>query len=320
MTRGFSQLGALVLGACALTLSGTACEARDCDEVEEVTYEGDGDPERKRDDGACVEFVPLDTWHGEVEEFSGPYEAGKNVLVDSGHGDVSVRVTNRDDVHARFEPFVQRAHDICNGEEDTGDGRCQAIDDDLADQELIFEEEDGHYLIQVQRHDSVGTLGAHIIVELPQNFSGRLSVDQGAGDVDIESIGDAAAIVVENDFGDCSIDTGAAAQIDIRCDGETDVAIGEITTGDHVRQIYKEEMDLGDLVVRFPTTDAPFNVSALSMGGPVVLDPVNLSSVGCETNSSDPRSVTISCNDATSDDPTYDVLSNESLADITLVF
>ncbi len=304
MTSESSQLKALMLGACTLALFGAACEARDCDE---------GDRE-----GVCL--VSLDTWHGEVEEFTGPYEDGKNVVVDSGNGDITVRVTNRDDIYARFEPFVQRAHDICDGQEDTGDGRCEAIDDDLADLELIFEEEDGHYLIQAQRHDAVGTLGADILVELPRSFSGRLSVDQGLGDVDIESVGDAAAIVVENDLGDCSIDTGAASEIDVRCDGETDVSIGEITSGDRVRQIYKEEGDLGDMVVRFPTTDAPFNVRAVSAGGPVVFSPENLSSVGCEASSSDPRSVRISCNDATEEDPTYDVLSKESLVDVAVMF
>jgi len=229
-----------------------------------------------------------------------------------------VHVTNRDDVLATFKPFVARAHDICDGEPATSDDRCAAIDDDLADQELIFEEEDGHYLIQVQRHDSVNSLGADIEVELPSSFNGRLTVDQNNGSTAIEA-GDAAAVIVGSNNGPCDINTGSAPSMDIRCEnGSTAVTIGAITPGDGVRQIYKTEKDLGDLAVGFPDTDDPFSVSASAIDEDVVIHPAEPG--GCDITGSDPRAVTVVCNDATTEDPVYTVRSDDSLSGVELFF
>jgi hypothetical protein len=321
MTRVLNHLGALAVGASLLSLASSGCEARGCDEVEEVEYEGEGDAARQQEDGACVEFVQLKKWWGEAEVFTGTYESGKNVVVANGNGDIMITVAERDDISVRFDPFVARAFDTCNGQDDTGNGRCEEIDDNLAAQEFIFEDDDGNYIIQARREDGVASLGAEIEVQLPSSFDGRLTVDQNNGFVEVGPMGDAAAVIVGSGNGGCDVHTGAAPEIDIRCEnGSTDVVIGAITEGSDLRQIYKTEDDLGDLTVQFPATDAPFSVSARSVGSDVELDPSDLSGVGCQVSGSDPRSITVGCNDATNEDPLYTVRSDQSLADITLVF
>ncbi len=323
MRRFVQHLGAISCGASLFVLFGAGCEARKCDDVKTVEYEGDSDtPSRQEEQGACVELVQLKKWWGETEDFQGDYASGKNVVVDNGNGLIEVKVTDWDDVYARFKPFVSRAFDTCEGEDDTGDGRCTEIDDNLADQELIFEEEDGNYLIQAKRTNAVATLGAEILVELPSSFDGRLTVDQNNGPTDIGPMGDAAAVIVESDNGSCDIETGAASHIDIRCkNGSTDVVVGAISEGSEVRQIYKTADDLGDLSVEFPSTNQPFNVEARSAGSEITLMPSDLGGTGCEqVEGSVPASLTVSCNDGTSDDPTFKVTSDESLVDITLSF
>lgn len=315
MRNGFNLALLFVGGALAL-LSG--CEARNCDNTKKVEYEADSEMS-KSEDGACVELVSLKKWWGDTEQFTGDYTSGKNVLVDSGNGNIVVRRTNRDDIRATFKPFVSRAHDTCDGAEPTTGDRCAEIDDNLSDQELIFEEDNGNYLIQAKRMDAVASLGAEIEVELPNSFDGRLTVDQGNGSTDIEDMGDAAAVIVGSDNGTCDINTGAAPYIDIRCEnGSTDVTIGEVVPGDDdLRQIYKEDGDLGDLTIRFPSTDEPFNVQAQSEN-PVDISPANPS--GCDVAGKDPRSVTVSCNDGTNQDPVYTITNAESLGDVYLVF
>lgn len=314
MRNGFNLALVFVGGTLAL-LSG--CEARDCEDTKKVEYEADSE-QSKSEDGACVELVSLKKWWGDTEQFTGDYESGKNVTVDSGNGNITVRITSRDDIRATFKPFVSRAHDTCDGAEPTTGDRCAEIDDNLDDQELIFEEDNGNYLIQSKRTDAVASLGAEIEVELPSSFDGRLTVDQGNGSTDIEDMGNAAAVIVGSDNGSCDINTGAAPYIDIRCEnGSTDVTIGAITPGDDVRQIYKEDGDLGDLTITFPSTNEPFNVQARSQN-PVDITPTSPS--GCDIAGDDPRSVTVSCNDGTNEDPTFSISNEESLGDVYLVF
>lgn len=315
MTRVFT-LAPAVLGVLLVSLAG--CEARDCDDTKRVEVE-DEQEKTEKEDGACLEFVSTKKWWGDTEQFDGDYESGKNVVVKNGNGPISVKITARDDVLATFKPFVARAHDICDGEEPTSGDRCAAIDDDLADQELIFEVQDGNYLIQAQRDDSVNSLGAEIEVELPSSFNGRLTVDQNNGDTEIADMGNAAAVIVQSGNGDCAVETGSAPHIDIRCEnGFTDVAIGAITRGGDTRQIYKTAEDLGDMVVTFPSTDEAFSVSARSVGNDVVINPASPS--GCDVLGDDARSVTVACNDATDEDPVYTVRADEELVDITLAF
>jgi len=288
-----------------LVLAG--CEASECQDDE------------TKANGVCA--ASLKTWRGETETFTGDYESGKNVLIDSANGSVNVTTTDRDDVRVVFKPFVARAHTLCDGEPVTSGDRCQAIDDDLADQTLIFEETEGNYLIQNQRDDSVISLGADIEVELPNSFNGRLTIDQNNGSTDVDELGEVAAVIVESDNGSCDIRTGSASHIDINCqNGSTDVWIDAIAPGDgdDLRQIYKADGDLGDLSVQFPDTDAPFSVSARSVGDDVAIDPASPS--GCDVTGSDPRAVTVLCNEATDEDPVYTIKSDEDLNTVLLAF
>lgn len=308
-------LAPALLGVVLLSLGG--CEARDCDDTKKV--ETNDQAKNGKEDGACLEFVSTKTWRGEDVEFRGDYESGKNVSIDNSQGEITVKRTDRDDVLVTFKPFVARAHDICDGEEITSGDRCQAIDDDLADQELTLEEDDGNYLIQARRDDSVISLGADIEVELPDTFNGRLSIKQNNGETNVFHMGDAAAVILQSGLGDCSIETGGAPLIDIRCEsGVTNVAIGAITPGDDVRQIYKTDEDLGELLVSFPSTDEPFSVSALSAGDAVTIKPADPS--GCDVLGDDPRSVTVACNGATDEDPVYTVRSDQDIVPITIGF
>jgi len=309
-------LAPALLGVVLVSLSG--CEARECDGTKKV--ETNDQAKNGKEDGACMEFVSTKTWRGETEEFRGDYASGKNVSIDNSQGEIRVQRADRDDVLVTFKPFVARAHDICDGEEITSGDRCQAIDDDLADQEMTFEEDDGNYLVQARRHDSVNSLGADIEVELPNEFNGRLTIKQNNGDTNVFDMGDAAAVIAQSSNGDCAIETGGAPLIDIRCEnGLSDVAIGAITPGDGVRQIYKTDEDLGELVVTFPSTDEPFSVSARSAGADVRIEPSNPPS-GCEVLGDDARSVTVACNGATDEDPVYTVRSDEDLVKVSLDF
>ena len=72
------------------------------------------------------------------------------------------------------------------------------------------------------------------------------------------------------------------------------------------------------MTIRFPSTDEPFSVSAQSAGDAVTISPTSPS--GCDVTGSDPRAVTVVCNDATNEDPVYEIMSQEELVDITLAF
>lgn len=270
------------------------------------------------DDGVGVKSNK--NWIGDTEEFTEGYEAGKNVKVVNGNGDIRVRRTERTDIRATFEPFVGLAYDTC-GEDDW----CDEVDEELEKIEFIVREEDGNWLIQARRDDGKASLGAKVFVDLPASFDGRLTVAQNNGQTDIEPMGNAAAVIVESQNGSCDINTGSAPEIDIRCkNGSTDVVIGEVVPGNQLRQIYKADDDdgvggdLGDLFVQFPNTSEPFSVQALSQESAVDLQPASPS--GCNVASEDPRSVTVSCNGATDQSPTYSVTSTRALVDVTVAF
>ena len=320
MRRVYCHLGALVLGSSFLVIGTSACTARDCDSVKEVEHE-EGEPARENEEGACVELVQTKRWWGEPQENTGAYESGKNVVVANGNGEINVTVTSGTDINVVFEPFVTNAYDTCNDQPDTGNGRCTEIDDNLSKQELIFEDTDGNYLIQAQRNGGRASLGANITVELPSSFDGRLTVDQNNGSTDVALSGELAALILQSNNGPCDINTGSAREIDIRCEnGSTDVVIGGIPAGDELRQIYKDDGDLGDLTVAFPSTDVAFSVSAQSVESDVILSPADVSSVGCEKLGDDPRSITVACNGGTQDDPVYHLTNGESLNDLTVTF
>ena len=298
MKTAFGSIAFFALGMAAVAASG--CEAQDCDVTRETP---DGGTQTSQ--GTCFKSLKrFEAATPESREVS--YAAGSNVTIDGRNGNIRVEQGTAGVVKATFLPFVFRAFDT-PPEEAANDMSKLNIQAD-GTTEVV--------LATTRTADALSSLGADIAVWLPPEFDGMLKIRQDNGSVDVNFAGAATHLGIDSNNGSCEFDAGSAARsVDITCDNgditgvipvPADATGGPVTSGN------------GAIDLTFGTGATPFNVSAQAMDGGAVV--TSLGSACTEQAASD-SAKTVSCNGATSANPTYTITaSGTSLADVNLNF
>jgi hypothetical protein len=196
------------------------CEARDCT----IT-----DDQGNSRDGTCLVST---------KEFTGDSRSGSAVPGDTGvvtvnsrNGTVDVVQSNSTSVNATFSPFVVRAHDTPDSE----------ILEDFAMLNTDVVGDGTNVNVTVSRDDGApSTLGAHVVVELPVNFTGQLIVDATNGAVDVDSV-NAGDVQIFADNGSLTASIGAAPLVYLSADN------GNITAGIAEASQVRVESGNGDI-------------------------------------------------------------------------
>ena len=298
MKTAFGSIAVLALGLSVFAAA--ACEAQDCDVTRETP---DGGTETTQ--GTC--FKSLKTWSGNASSQDVAYVAGGSVTIDSRNGSVRVEQGSAGTVKATVTPFVTRAFDTPQS----------TIDADLAQLHLNAGGDASLVTVATTRDSgSPSTLGGNIVVSLPPEFDGELKIIQDNGSVDVNFVGAATHLGIASDNGACEFDAGSTARtVDITCDNgdikgtipvPADAAGGKVSSGN------------GTVELGFGTGATPFNVSAQAMDGGTVTTTLGSA---CTENAASESSKTVSCNGATSANPTYTITAaGTSLADVVLTF
>jgi hypothetical protein len=312
MKTAFAGLAVFGLGIGLLHV-GVGCEAQKCDDQ---TVQGEGDAgTEESDEGACVVLKSLKKFNGTDQSGQAEWVDGAPVTIDGRNGDITVRQGSGMNVAATFEPFVFRAYD-------TPDEVAIA---DIAKLNAVVEGDHngtpGAVLVRTSRQDGAKTtLGADITVDLPPTFNGPLSIIQDNGQTDVDFAGSAVGFSVKSDNGSCDVTTGAAAAtVDVFCDnGDLVASVGGVPAGSEPRKFATGN---GTVDVDFSgAAGARFNVQAQARAGGIV-DTTNAASAGCAVQEASAGSKTVSCNGATSADPTYQAIADGTgLADVVLSF
>jgi len=302
MKTAFGSMGVLALGLAFVAAAG-GCEARDCPD----NNAGADGGTQSSNEGSCVQLVSLKKWTGTADSRDVAYVAGGDVTIDGRNGDIDVQQGSAGTVTAVFKPFVMRAAD-------TPDSEIQA---NLA--QLNIEAGGDASLITLKTTRASGapnTLGADIVVTLPPEFNGALRIIQDNGRVNVGFAGVATHVGINSNNGQCDFNAGTAARtVDITCDNgditgaipvPADAANSTVTSGN------------GSIDLTFGTGATPFNVSAQAMDGGTVTTTLGSS---CTENAASESAKTVSCNGATTANPTYTVTAaGTSLADVNLQF
>jgi hypothetical protein len=308
-----TAFGSWTFGALAALLLSTGCEVQDCE-----TEDGQ--------DATCakslIEYLPPTLPAPETQAWS----AGKNVTVLGLYGDINVVAGDADQVTVQFKPFNYRAHDA------ETEARAE-LDNNLTTS--VSTDANGNVIVEVGRTEgSSNGLGARIDVFLPSNFDGLLHVENEAagsinpGDVNIQFVGSAHTVELDNDagVGDCNI-SGAASVIVTRvaCQDTTTV------TGVSDSVAIKTTSLMADIVLRlaaisptaprsnittedgniditFPAS-AAFTVNASAPGG--VVDEGTLPST-CTASVNADLSETVTCNGG---GPIFDVTAGSEVGE-----
>ena len=129
-------------------------------------------------------------WEGTPKTLTGAYVAGKDLLVDSSNGSVTVLPGGSPtEISATFQPFSIRA----NSEEEL------AKNDMKNDLVLEVDDTGDPIVVRVARVSGAsGMLGAHVEVALPAGFNGGIDVEPSNGNADVDLTGGDPAYTTVN--------------------------------------------------------------------------------------------------------------------------
>jgi hypothetical protein len=225
-----ASLGVLI-GCTALLSMGCATQCHD-----EV------DPETGETVRVCT-AENLVHYTGASRPMSQTYAQGANILVDGVNGNIDISTNNAaDTVGVVFHPFTKKGNDP---EDKEAAGR--EMEEDLHTE--IFVEADGTVVIKASRSGGTGYLGCDIDVNLPNGYTGGITVDANNGFVDGDLGGTQAFTTVINDgAGDVTI-RNAAGPLDISGSFDLDVKVSSWSTSNG--QIVSTGL-LGDIIVYVP--------------------------------------------------------------------
>lgn len=146
-----------------------------------------------------------------------PWVSGQDLIVDARNGVINVEPGAEGVVRVTFAPFTYRGYD----EEAAA---MIEMDESLTKVAEVDPGTDGLSFVSVKAlKDGAGSssLGADLTITVPPEFDGGIFIDQGNGDVDINAVGQAVELGVDNHgTGNCLID-GAPSVIATHawCDG-----------------------------------------------------------------------------------------------------
>jgi hypothetical protein len=230
------------------------------------------------------------------------WTSGQDLTVHGRNGNVDIVIGDYDSVTVLFEPFTFRGAD----EEEEAKAEME--------NSLTKTAEDrgsGIYVETLKEGPGSSSLGADITVAIPPDFDGGIFIDQeGAGDVDIDGVGEAIQLGIHaQGVSDCTIQgaptvvesevwCGAvlledvSGHVDVRADfldGNASVSMASVEpAADNI--IYTED---GDIVLTLPSDEAYVVQAWVVEGGGVV----NTGPIpdGCDEAVADEGSKTVSC-------------------------
>lgn len=194
------------------------------------------------------------------------------------NGEIRLESGQPGEVHVLFKPFTFEGYT-------KEDEAREAIRNDL--HMSLLEDESGNVEARVTK-DGGGSLGAHMIIFVPPEFNDRIYIENRNGEVEIDYVGQANALVVDNNgAGDCLIagaptirDTDVRCGFDVRVRdvadkvvvqseeiGDVTVSIASIAAGSANGHI---EAENGDVSLTVPASTSDFSVQASAFGGGVV--------------------------------------------------
>jgi hypothetical protein len=295
MKAAFGKLGVLTAIVAGFALM-NGCKAEGCDD------NNDGES-----DSNCIQLETLKRFDGTATIRNGAYVAGANVVIDSPNGKVRVGRGPAGIISAKFDPFTMM-------DQETTDQQAAAQMETLV---YDLSAEGDTIRVDVDRPSgSSSYLGADMVVEIPENFSGTLTIAQNNGSTDVEFVGDAVGVVVNSDNGSCNIATGAAENVSIACgNGDLEASIAAVPATQSGTGF---TTDNGEIVLALPA-DGKFSVQAQAHDGGTVQ--VNGTPSGCTVNAASESAKTVACNGATTADPIYAANAHGTgLANVVLNF
>ena len=238
---------------------------------------------------------------GSTSHQSQNWVSGDRVVIDSVNGSVEVSRGSGDTVAAAFTPFVLIGYDATDEEEK------EELEKLKPSVDLLEDEDPPTIQVKTVREGQVLlSLGADIDVQLPPAFDGILEIEQKNGPLEVNSVANAAELVVRSDNGSCEVHAGAARKIDVFCDsGGLAGSIGEIPEDFDSASL---RTGRGNIKLDFPS--GRFIVQAYSKSGGIV-DVGNAEEAGCTVDAAADSSKTILCGDAVDGDPLYVVTADD---------
>lgn len=249
---------------------------------------------------ACtVKATKLATGKGYSQETE--WRSGDALVIRGINGTIDVRESSGDQVLAQFSPFVLIADDAT--------AREVRHELDKLRGTIEVDESTRTITVETQREGQVlSSLGADVIVSIPEQFDGPLSIHQENGPVEVKGTGHASRFALVNENGSCDLNVGLATVIHVKCGfGDLTGAVPEVPESLETATF---ETGRGDIELRFPD-DEVFSVRALSATGGLV-DVTHAEQAGCSVLVASESSKTVVCNGATQNDPVYDVAADRA--------
>ncbi len=306
--KALTLVGGYLLWLSALFAS-TGCELTDCSDENEIAGASNTD---EADDGTtkvCAES--LSKFEGTEETKQAAWLPGGSVTIKNVHGKVDVVRGETGIVSVDITPFAFR-----------GNSKSAEAKNDIENElTKTVAEGDAQGDVVVEMSRSKGTVGADIVVRLPPEFDGALVIDKNsngffAGRLDVDFVGDAASLRVTSDSS-CEIAAGSVPSIDVNCDFDVTAVVSGIAAGATGTFTAGSDAD-----ITFP--GGTFFVQAQAcqdrdscLGS---VDTTNAEAAGCTVDAAADTSKTVLCGGATAADPSFMVIGEGSLGDLTLRF
>jgi hypothetical protein len=196
-----------MFGLASCLAATTGCEVSDCSDEEASK-------------GTCVQGKSLKRFEAEAITKTAAYVPGQLLNIESVNGEVDVKQGAAGQVSVTFKPFNYRAYDA---EAEAAEQLKQLVPELTTDANNV--------LVKTTRGEA-NQVGADIEILLPPEFNGSILArhlakgNYGGGDIDVDFVGAAPSININNDslIGGCFV-TGTATitSTTIRCNDDTTV-------------------------------------------------------------------------------------------------
>lgn len=189
-----------------------------------------------------------------AEQFTGTpvtravnWHSGETLAVSGLNGQIRIEPGNAGEVRVTFKPFTFAGY--------TDEAKAQ---DDMKNRLETALTEDGTNVVAKTSKNGGGSLGAHMTIYLPPEFDSTLNIESGNGDIDVNTVGQATTLLVNNKgAGDCKIDAASTVK-------NTNVRCGFTIRVSHVADtVNVASTGIGDVSVLLDS------VSASSQGGQI---------------------------------------------------
>lgn len=261
-----------------------------------------------------------------AEEYTGTesvetieWVSGQDLQVDGRNGQIDIVPGVAGEVSVTFKPFTFR------GPDEEAEAAAE-MEGDL--QTSVTEDAAGAVFVEARATGGSSSLGAKMVIAIPPEFDAGIFIEQGNGDVEIATVGQAVELAIVNEgVGDCVVQgnetvirskvwcsavslTGVSGYVNVQADGLDGNAAVEMASvagfdngvpdGESKNVIYTED---GDIVLTVPADEDYVVQAYVQEGGGVV----NTGSVPttCTQEAAAEGSKTVTCGTG----PLFDVVA-----------